>query len=154
MPENKEFYVHIDGQLIPVNEEVYLAYYRSKRRDRYYERDIKTGSAVRNKDGNVVGYRPAKEDSLDRLMESGEDYADDREIVEEYALFAVMKDNLCDALSQLTENERELIIALFYSNGGSGMSERDYAKLKGVSQPSVNQRKARILGKLRKFLNN
>ena len=65
-----------------------------------------------------------------------------------------MKDNLRDALSQLTENERELIYALFYSNGGSGMSERDYAKLKGVSQPSVNQRKARILGKLKKILNN
>jgi RNA polymerase sigma factor (sigma-70 family) len=117
-------------------------------------RDIKIESAVRNKDGNVVGYRPAKEDSLDRLIESGEDYADNRENVEDYALFAVMKDNLRDALSQLTENERELIIALFYSNGGSGMSERDYAKLKGVSQSSVNQRKARIFGKLKRFLNN
>jgi DNA-directed RNA polymerase specialized sigma24 family protein len=34
------------------------------------------------------------------------------------------------------------------------MSEREYARLTGVSQPSVNQRKTRILGKLKKLLEN
>jgi ATP-dependent DNA helicase DinG len=54
MTRQKEFFVHIDGQRISVTEEVYLAYYRSKRRDRYLrshyenERDIKMKAILKD----------------------------------------------------------------------------------------------------------
>ena len=152
MSENKEFFVHVDGQLVLVTEEIYLAYYRSKRRDRYYERDIKTESAVRDSDGNIVGYRPAKEDSLERLMESGEDYEDDSAGVEDAALLAVMAGNLRDVLCLLTEDERALIDALFFSNGG--MTERDCAALLGISKTALHARKIKVFTKLRGLLEN
>ena len=44
MAEKKEYLIKVQGQLIPVTEEVYLAYYRMKRRERHLEeKDIKHG---------------------------------------------------------------------------------------------------------------
>ena len=154
MPNNNQFYINVDGKRIPVTEEVYLAYYRSKRRDRYYERDIKTETAVHDKYGNITGYRPAREDSLDRLIEAGEDYSDDGENAEDAALLAVMKGNLREALGFLTDDERGLIDALFFSNGGCGMSEREYADISGVPRKTIAYRRERILRKLKKLLEN
>jgi DNA-directed RNA polymerase specialized sigma subunit len=85
-------------------------------------------------------------------MEAGEDYAGNGEAVEDAALRILTEDNLREAVRLLTEDERALIGALFFANGGAGMTEREYAKLKGVSQQSVNERKRRILGKLKKIL--
>ena len=151
MSENKQFYIHADGQRVPVTEEVYLAYYRSKRRERYFERDVKTESAVRDGDGNIIGYKPAKEDSLERLMEAGADYADEND-VEGTALRAVMSDKLHDALLLLDEDEQALINALFFSNNGDGMSEREYAETSGIPRKTVAYRREKVLGKLKKLL--
>ena len=118
MPTQNEFYININGQRVLVKKEIYLMYYRSKRRDRYYERDIKTESAVRDAAGNINRYKPAKEDSLERLMEFGEDYADKEENVEETVFRIIMTDKLHKALDDLPKKERVLIEALFFSNNG------------------------------------
>ena len=151
---DKQFFIRVGGQSVEVTQAVYLAYYRSKRRDRYFERDIKTETAIRDKDGNVIGYRPAKEDSLDRRMEAGEQFAAVQTSVEDTVLCDLMAEELHEALDKLSESERELIHALFFSNGGSGMTERECAGLLGVSQPNVNGRKRRILVKLKNILRN
>jgi len=146
------YHININGNLIEVSEEVYRSYYRSKRRDRYYERDIKTETAVRDLNGTVIGYRPAKEDSLDRLLIAGGDYADESVNVEADAVRAVMAVALHEALELLTDAERELVDALFFSNSGAEMTEREYAALSGIPQKTINDRKARVLGRLRKLL--
>jgi len=152
MTDNKQFFVRVDGQRVAVTEEVYLEYYRSERRMRYCERDIKTGRFVRGKDGNIAGYNPAKEDSLDRLIDTGADYADDCESVEDAAVRAVMSDRLREAIGKLVDGERELIDALFYSNGGDGMSEREYSEINGIPRKTVAYRREKIIRKLKKLL--
>jgi len=152
MPENKQFFIRVRGQCVPVTEELYLAYYRSKRRDRYYEHDIKIERAVYDQSGNITGYRPAREDSLDRLMDAGEDFAEDCESVEDYVFSAIMAESLHRALDQLEQGERALIDALFFSNDGKGMTERDYAVILGISQPAVFKRKLKILAKLKELI--
>ena len=154
MSNNKQFFVRVDGQRIAVTEEVYLEYYRSERRMRYYERDIKTGVTLRDESGNIAGFKPAKEDSLNRLMDAGTDYADDCESVEDAAVRAVMSDKLCEALGTLPDSDRELIVALFYSNDGDGMSEREYSETSGVPRKTVAYRRERVLRKLKKLLEN
>jgi RNA polymerase sigma factor (sigma-70 family) len=154
MSKTRQLYICAAGRRVPVTEEEYLAYYRSIRRDRYFEVDLKTESAVRDRDGNITGYKPAKEDSLDRLMEAGEDYADENEKVEDTAIFSLMTDKLYQALDELPEKERELIDALFFSNGRRGMSEREYAAINGIPHPTIHSRKVKILAKLKKLLEN
>ena len=53
------------------------------------------------------------------------------------------------ALKQLSEDEWVIIKMLFYDE----MSERDTAKVLGISQVAVNKRKHRILKKLKKIIN-
>ncbi|MCL2671202.1 MAG: sigma-70 family RNA polymerase sigma factor [Clostridiales bacterium] len=150
--QEQKYQINVNGNLVEVSEEVYRSYYRSKRRDRYYERDIKTETAVRDENGTVSGVRPAKEDSLDRLLIAGADYADESVNVEADAIRTVMAGALHEALELLTEAERELVDALFFSNSGAGMTEREYAALSGIPQKTINDRKTRIIIKLRKLL--
>lgn len=152
MTNNREFFIRVGRQLVPVTEEVYLAYYRSKRRERYFERDIKTETPVRDKTGAVTGYKPSKEDSLERLMSAGEDFLDAAADVAAEVIGAAMSDRLHEALAMLPDTERALIDALFFSNDGRGMSEREYAAETGVHHMTIHSRKIRILGKLKKLL--
>jgi len=146
---HKQFFIRAGGQIVEVTQEVYLVYYRSKRRDRYFERDLKTERPIRRK-GCVIGYAPAKEDSLDRLMDAGEQFAAVQESVESTVILGLMADDLHKALDELIDADRDLIDALFFH----GMTEREYADALGVSQPSVNERKRRILARLKNFIEN
>jgi RNA polymerase sigma factor (sigma-70 family) len=150
----KQYRVNVNGALVDVTEEQYLAYYRSERRMRYFERDIKTETAIRGKDGHITGYAPSKEDSLDRLLENGDDFADEAESVEDGVIKKALIEKLRGALDELPADERELIDALFFSNGGDGMTEREYAKRTGLSKTAIHARKEKILAKLKKFLGN
>ncbi len=76
MQNCNDYFIRINGLLVPVSEEVYLVYYRSRRREKYYERDIKTETPVRDESGAVIGYRPSREDSFDRLLAAGADFVD------------------------------------------------------------------------------
>ena len=63
---------------------------------------------------------------------------------------AVMVDRLKAALPLLSDSEQELIQAIFFD----GLSEREVGARLGITQSVVNKRKARILIKLRKIIEN
>jgi DNA-directed RNA polymerase specialized sigma24 family protein len=144
----------VNGTPVGVTEAQYLAYYRGERRMRYFERDIKTETAIRGKNGRITGYTSGKEDSLDRLLENGADFPDEGESVEDAAIRALMIDRLREALGTLAAGDRELIDALFFSNGGGGTGERGCAGRLGLSKTALHARKEKIFAKLRKLLEN
>ena len=154
MRNNSDFFIRVNGQLVPVSKDVYLAYYRSKRRDRYFERDIKTETPMRDKTGAIIGYRPSREDSLDRLMAAGKGFSETAVDMTAQVISAAMLDKLREALATLPDADRALINALFFSNGGRGMSERKCAEITGTPWQTVHSRKVRILAKLKKLLGN
>ncbi|MCL2343593.1 MAG: sigma-70 family RNA polymerase sigma factor [Firmicutes bacterium] len=125
MPENKQFYVQIDGQPVEVTEEVYRAF----KRPMWAERKRRT-------------VRAEHELSLDAFLEAGFEFPDERADADNLALY--------DALATLTEDERKIIVDLFFV----GKSEREVARDLGLTQNTVNYHKKRILEKLRKILEN
>lgn len=68
--------------------------------------------------------------------------------VEYDAIKLMMIKQLHICIEQLTEDERELISALFFY----GMTEHEYADLIGQTQQNINKKKQRILSKLYKLL--
>ena len=143
MKENKQYVIKLDGKLIPVSEEVYLEYYRSDRHARYLEeKDARHG---------VVHYSDMDTDEL-----NGEDMIPDlnAEQPEDKAVHKILLERLRACLDLLTDDERGLVDALFFSNNGDGMSERDHAKISGIPQQTINYRKVKIIGKLKKLLGN
>ena len=70
--------------------------------------------------------------------------------VAETVVHALMVDMLKAALPLLSDSEQALIHAIFFE----GLSERKVGLRLGVTQSVVNKRKAKILLKLRKIMEN
>ena len=90
-------------------------------------------------------------DSMDTEDTLGEEMIPDAGVpsVEDIAVNVLLYKKLHDCLSHLTEAEHSLIFALFYEH----KSEREYTKILGVSQNSVNKRLQKALTKLRTLMN-
>ena len=148
MSEEKIYRISIRGKLVEVDRELYLFFYRSRRRIDYYERDIKTEVPIRNESGGITGYMPSKEDSLDRIIESGVDLCDSSESIEDLVVKKLMAEKLTKCLLLLEPDEHSLIDELFFI----GKSERQLAAQTGIHNMTIHSRKQKILAKLKKLM--
>lgn len=141
--------VWVSGQYIEVTDVVYDAYMKGDRKIRYFENDLKTERVLMDTDGHIKQIIPSREDSLDRLMDdNAEQFTDHHESVEDMVLRKVSAEKLYQALTELSEKERGLIVALFFEE----KTERELAIVLGISQPAVHKQKNKILKKLKTFL--
>lgn len=98
-----------------------------------------------NSKKKTVKIIPSREDSLDRLMAIGTEFANDSEPIAEAA---IRKITVQKALEQLTADERFIIVRIYFE----GNTERELAKEMHLSQSTINSRKQKILLKLRKII--
>ena len=75
------------------------------------------------------------------------EFADETDVADD-AVKLIMLQRLRVCMNNLTEEERELISALFFY----GMTEREYAACIGQTQQNINKKKLRILCKLHKLM--
>ena len=142
-------YIFIDGQRIHVTEEVYLAYQKGKRKFRYFEKDIKRERVKINQKDKKEKILPKKEISYEYLIwEEGRDFIDESKDVEEEVIRTLMIEVVRDAITTLTEDEKQIINGLFFENKPGKM----IAKELGVSEMTISKRKHAILKKLRTIL--
>lgn len=130
----EKFFLPLYGMLMEVTEENYKEYYKDKRRQKYIdERSLLYGD---------VSY-----DALDTNETLGvEIFADTKTDVEAEVINKMTVAELRKAFLLLSPDERELITAIYIQN----LSEREYAKQKGIYHNAVHKRKLRILEKLKK----
>lgn len=132
----EKYFLPLYGMLLEVPKEVYTEFYKDRRRQKYLmEQSANNGD---------FSY-----DMLTTEEFNGEDIlpdpkADVTELVER----KIMLDMLQESLSLLTQEEQELLHALFFL----GLSEREWSAKTGVPQRTINHRKRRILGKLKKYI--
>ncbi len=140
-------YVMKNGTTVEVSDEIYEILKKSDRRIKYVERDLKETRYIINKEKATVKEIPAREDSLDRLTALGFDFADQTTNFRESVIDKIMLDQ---ALEKLSDEERYLIIQLFYF----GRTERELAAELHQTQQNINKIKQRILCKLYEILKN
>jgi len=123
MPKNEKLYIRVNGRLVAV-------------------------------DKRIIAYESVEIISFEGLIESGEDYPDECESTEDTVLKTVMIDKLHYVLQTqiLSDDEKELIEALYFSSDGEGMSERKYAAISGIPRATIEYRRRIIFSKLRHFL--
>jgi RNA polymerase sigma factor (sigma-70 family) len=153
----KSYYLPIDGQEIPVTEEVYRAYWQPvwaerKRQEREKRCLISDGKGktkrcmedcskcTRQRNGSVL--------SLDKFVEDGCEIPDFFDI-DEFVAERLLLEELAVALNELDPLNKR--IAELY---GEGLSERQIADKVGLSQKTINNRKANIFNQLRQRLKN
>ena len=150
------YVITVDGEKVEVSEEVYTAYAKGGYKMENMEFGIKSdrvlqdadGRSVRNEHGNPV-ILPEREVSLDKLIGEDWDFPSIEPSPEDIVMGQLEVEELHRCLDRLNEGERELINALFYK----GLSEQQYADIHGIKQQSVNERKLRILKKIKSFWN-
>lgn len=165
--KDKRFTLKIRGQEIEVSEEVYRAYIRpvrseqrQKRREwkcvlmsekgRHYVRCQKqcescpyyiSGQKAR---GNKV--------SLDKLMEAGADYADERGDMEKNYIERETEieeyDALYKAIQKLRPRQQEMIKMVYFE----GRPQEEVAKYYGVDKSAISHAMQRIYSSLKKYL--
>ena len=137
MAEKKEYQIKVQGQLVPVSEEIYDTYYRMKRRELYLEE--------RDKAHGVFYYS-----TLDTKDMNGEDAIPDlvSPHVEDEVMDKLIAEKLRECIAQLTQEEQEVIHALFFR----AISERKLSAETGLHHMTIHDRKIKILAKLKKRL--
>lgn len=121
------------GKVVEVSEEVYRAIKQPQWREK--KRQI-----VRQK----------KEVSLEALEEKGNTLYEDREqaSIEETIIRNIVREQLMKAFAKLSNEERLIIYGLYFDE----KSEREIARMMGLSQAAIHKRRNRILEKLKKFV--
>lgn len=126
----------LGGILMEVSEEDYVKMNREKSREQYLSK--------LSKQFGEFSYDSLTTDDFDGTLILVDDKSDVCEVVEQ----RIMLDKLREALELLSEDEKQLIQALFFEE----LSERECAARKGVSQVAIHRRKQRALAKLRNLL--
>mgnify|MGYP000463679392 CR=1 FL=1 len=142
---SKKHIIRINGKPVEVSEEIYTYIMRSDWNNYYAEIKRKRERIRINSKKKTVKIIPSREDSLDRLMAIGTEFANDSEPIAEAA---IRKITVQKALEQLTADERFIIVRIYFE----GNTERELAKEMHLSQSTINSRKQKILLKLRKII--
>lgn len=148
MAEREKYYIALDGQAFEVSRELYVAYYKGRRKEKYFTHDLKQGHTKVDKETGQITVIPSREDSYERLLEAEKQFAAETEDIEDAAIRAVMLEKLNKALHTLTDEEAAIIHALFYQE----ISEVELAKQLGIARTTLQSRKYKILEKLKKLL--
>ncbi|TEB10241.1 sigma factor-like helix-turn-helix DNA-binding protein [Pelotomaculum propionicicum] len=136
MEEHESRYTLLfDKMRVAVGREVYKAYYRQKEREVYLDKLASKHN---------ISFEECEEKGIqvDYLISHTEESIEDGVIKKE------MLKKLALCLEKLSEQERLLIYALFFQ----GKSERQLSAETGTPQRTINDRKRRILLKLKKLL--
>lgn len=138
--------IKIGKELVLVNEAIYKEYYRMARRERYFQNDIKVGRTNFDSETGAITYIQNKEDSIERLIEQGTDFADEQ-AVEDIICDKAMLFILQEAMTELNNEEQDLLKDLYYKN----LTVRQAAEKKNVSHVAIIKRHKKIIEKLKKY---
>ena len=137
----KRYFIEIDGKQIEVTKEISDEYRDVRgpgRRERYV----------------IYELAPRYELSLDGLVECG--YPVELHTIkplhssERPFLYNIAQEILLYTLDQLKQNERELIVAIFYE----GLNDKEVARLMDIPYTTFWNKKQSILRKMKKVINN
>ena len=112
------------------SEEVIAVLKMTERKMQYQEYDLKVERTVVDQENQTIMVIPSREDSYERLMEQNVQFERITESAEEQALKNIQIQQLHKALSLLSDDERLLIVQIFFE----GRTERDLAMEYGLSQ--------------------
>lgn len=138
MAEKDKYIIKVEGTLVEVTPEVYYSYFRMERQERWQEEKLQGH--------DVVSY-----DALDNTETVGVEVLPDLKLpsMEKVIMTREIYEKLHRAVDALPKEERDLIHAIYFE----GKSEREYARILGISQNSTLKRRRKILAKLKTFMN-
>lgn len=141
----KKYYLYIDGQTVPVTEQVYRAYHHYARKEEYFTYDMKTEKFSCDQEAQTAHFTPSREDSYERLLAANHQFASAGSSPEEEAVSSLW---LADLMRGLSPEERDIITQLYILD----KSERQACTALRLARTTFQRRKEALLEKLRNLL--
>jgi DNA-directed RNA polymerase specialized sigma24 family protein len=131
----QEYTLLVGKKRIPVTQEVYKAYYRCQDREKYLDK-------LAEKNNISLEGCAEKGISVEYIIATAEDSMEDAIILNE------MIAKILRCVQMLDGSDRKLIVELYLRS----KSERQMSRETGVPQRTINDRKRKILSKLKKLM--
>ncbi len=141
----KKYYLYIDGQAVPVTEQVYRAYHHYARKEEYFTYDLKTEKFSCDQEAQTAHFTPSREDSYERLLAANHQFASAGSSPEEEAISSLW---LKELMRSLSPEERGIIYHFYVLD----KSEREACAALQLSQTTFRRRRDALLEKLRNLL--
>ena len=144
--EQEKYYLYIDGQAVPVLEQVFREYHHYERKEEYFTYDLKAEGFTSDQEAQTATFIPSREDSYERLLAAKTQFPSVGPSVEEQAIARL---DMKALVRNLTEEERGIIRELYYLD----KSEREACAALHLAKTTFRRRKKALLEKLRNMLN-
>jgi len=96
-------YLYINGQAVPVSEQVYQAYHHYERKEEYFTYDLKAEQFTCDQEAQTATFTPSREDSYERLLAAKTQFPSVGPSVEEQTIARL---DMKALMRDLTEEER------------------------------------------------
>lgn len=136
-----QFTIYVQGEAVPVSEEVYRVYHHYERKEEYFSYDRKRGKFQQD----TGTFLPSKEDSYDRLLEQDQQFASPDVSTEDQVISQVWLESFA---KYLTQEERELLYKLYFQE----KTEREVSRKLGISKSTLHRRKVKLLEKIKNYI--
>jgi len=133
--QERKYTLVVQKKRIDVSREVYKAYYQCRDREKYLEKLAET---------NSISFEECEEKGIPVDFQLSRT----NEFVDEYIIKREMLKKMMSCIDMLSEQERILIYELFFK----GKSERRLSTETSIPLMTINDRKRRVLKKLKKLL--
>ncbi len=137
-------YKNYRKQYPTASEEVIDALKTSDEKMRYTEYDLKHGKYDKETDS----YSQSREVSLQMIEDSGALFPDRTESIEDMVVRSILIEQMLKAVEHLSSEDKKLIFYYFVSE----KSQRECARILGISQKTVGNRLKKIYEILKKYI--
>ena len=137
MEANKKRFIRVAGELIEVTKEVYLTYYRGKRRE--------IAQHEKEQSHHVISFDALDTEGLQGAQMLANTASPEPEDI---VIAKIMCEKLHACMAKLSEDEQILLRMVYFD----GLSERDAAQKTGIPLMTLHNKKERILAKLLKLM--
>lgn len=143
--QEKKKYLYINGKAELVSEQVFRASRHYDRKAEYFIYDLKTEKFSCDQETQTVRFIPSREDSYERLLETGHQFAADGSTPEEEVISSLW---LEDLMRSLSPEERGIIYHFYLLD----KPEREACAALHLSRTTFQRRRDALLEKLRNML--
>ena len=142
-----EYTIPVPGESVPVSKPVFDAWKHFENKEEYFMVTQKGETFHYDPEKLIAEFLPSREDSLNRLVADGMEFAVDQSSVEDRAIAAVMVEHL---MEQLSPQERNAL----YQRFCLGKTLNDCAAALGFSGTAFKRYMRTLVTKCREILEN
>lgn len=145
MSEKQKKYLYINGKAVPVSEQVFRASRHYGRKEEYFIYDLKTEKFSCDQETQTVRLTPSREDSYERLLETGHQFTAGGSTLEEEVISSLWLEELMRGLSP---EEQDIITQIYVLD----RTEEEACAALHWARATLQRRKKTLLKKLRNLL--